>query len=175
MNSFQKRLLLAGVLTFLLGITADETRAEPDCLTLKHLTKLSECELNRLFEQAPPGAIPLGYSRGRVLRMQDARLPRLQARLASGIWKGKHFEEDGAFINQWPGFTALRSKAEMGISSLDGKPCIVIEYPLETPLFGNNRDELREIAPGLYLARLYERCPCPRFRGYFAIQVECGK
>jgi hypothetical protein len=152
-----------------------EARAQPDCLTLKHLAKLSECELTRLFEQAQSGLIPVGYTRGRVLRMQDAKLPRLQACLASAIWKGKHFEADGSFINQWPGFTALRSRAELGISSHDGKPCITIEYPPDTPLFGNYRDEIREIAPGLYLARLYERCPCPRFRGYFAIQVECCK
>jgi hypothetical protein len=100
-------------------------------------------------------------------------LPRLQARFASSIWKGKHIEPDGEFVNQFPGFKALKGKAEMGVSTHDGKPCILMSYPPDTPLFGNSWDELREVAPGLYLARLYERCPCPRFRGYFAIQVSC--
>jgi hypothetical protein len=142
--------------------------------TLDQLKKLPECELKRLFDQAPaPTAIPVGYAKGRVLLMTNAKLPRLKARLASTFWKGKHFCEDGGFINQFVGFQALRSNAELGTSWHDGKPCIVIEYPPNTPLFGNNRDELREIAPGLYLARLYERCPCPRMVGYFAIQIEC--
>ena len=172
MNTLRTLLI---VTSLSLPTLASVASAEPDVLTLRYLQKASECELNRFFEQAAPGPIPVGYARGQVLRMTDAKLPRLQARLASSIWKGKHFEEDGAFINQWPGFQALRSKAEFGTSWHDGKPAIVIEYPPNTPLFGNNRDELREIAPGLYLAKLYERCPCPRFRGYFAIQVECCK
>ena len=143
------------------------------CASPGDLKKLSECELTRLFEEAKPGEIPSGYARGQVLLMTEAKLPKLRARLASSAWKGKHFEADGEFINQWPGFKALRGKAELGVSLHDGKPCLVLEYPPQTPLFGNTRDELREIAPGLYLARLYERCPCPRFRGYFAIQVCC--
>jgi hypothetical protein len=106
--------------------------------------------------------------------MTDAKRPRLQARLANLAWKGKHFEDDGAFINQWPGFQALRGQAELGVSGYDGKPCLVLQYPPETPLFGNTYDEIRQVAPGLYLARLYERCPSPRFRGYFAIQVSCS-
>lgn len=141
--------------------------------TLASLKKVSECELTRLFEQAPPGPIPIGYARGEVLLMTDAKLPRLRARLASTAWKGKHFEENGEYVNQWPGFTALRGKAELGVSGYDGKPCLLFEYPPDTPLFGNTFDEVREIAPGLYLGRLYERCPCPRYRGYIAIELAC--
>jgi hypothetical protein len=154
---------------------ASHARAQACPLTLHQLKKLSECELTQQFEQAPsPNMVPAGYAKGRVLLMTNAKFPRLKARLAGSFWKGKHFDADGTgeFINQFVGFQALRSKAELGTSQHDGKPCIVIEYPPDTPLFGNNRDELREIAPGLYLARLYERCPCPRLVGYFAIQME---
>lgn len=143
--------------------------------SLSDLKRLSECELTQLFENAKPGEIPLGFARGEVLLKTDARLPRLRARLESSAWKGKHFDADGEFINQWPGFKALRGKSELGVSWHDGKPCLVLDYPPGTPLFGNTRDELREIAPGLYLARLYDRCPCPRFRGYFAIGVCCSR
>src|SRR5207248_134024 len=135
--------------------------------------KLHVEELDRLFEDASPGEIPSGYARGQVLLMTDARLPKLRARLASTVWKGKHFEEGAEFINQWPGFKALRGKAELGMSWHDGKPCLVLEYPLDTPVLGNTRDEARQIAPGLYLGRLYERSPCPHFRGYVAFQI-CG-
>ena len=152
------------------------TRADdPACPpTLAQLKKLNVCELDRLFEEATPCAAPVGYARGRVLLMTDHRLPRVRACLASSVWKGKTFDESGAFINQFPGFQALRGAAEPGTSWHDGKPCLVLEYPADTPIFGNTRDELRQIGPGLYLARLYERCPCPHFRGYFVIQVDCA-
>ena len=156
----------AGVLA-----SAPGSGAAPCPLSLQQLKKLSECELERLFANAPPGAVPVGYARGATLLMTSARMPRLKARLADSVWKGKHFEESGDFINQWIAFQALRGHAQVGTSWHDEKPCIVIEYPPNTPLFGNTRDELREVAPGLYLAGLYEKCPCPRFRGYFAIQI----
>jgi len=160
----------------ILGVCAFAAHVHADTVptTIDQLKRLSECELTQLFEQAPaPTVVPSGNAKGRVLLMTNAKFPRLKARMASTFWKGKNFDEDGAFINQFVGFQALRSRADLGTSWHDGKPCIVIEYPPGTPLFGNNRDELREIAPGLYLARLYERCPCPRLVGYFAIQMEC--
>jgi hypothetical protein len=166
-------ILLAAAATLLTLNSAGQASEPPCCLTFAGLKKLNLCELDRLFEQAPAGEIPLGYARGQVLFMTDARCPKLRARMASAAWRGKHFEDGGEFINQWPGFTALRGKIEPGVSRYDDKPCLVLDYPPDTPLFGNFRDEMREIAPGLYLARLYEKCPCPRFTGYFAIQV-CG-
>ena len=142
------------VLGALATVPAEAPGTETNGLTLDCLKKMSTCELERLFELAPAGEIPVGFARGHVLLMTDARMPRLRARLSGALWKGKHFDEDGAFINQWPGFRALRSHAEHGTSWHDSKPCIVIEYPRETPVFGNNRDEIREVAPGLFLARL---------------------
>lgn len=168
-----KTVVCSFVATFLFASLPVLSHAQSCPLTLANLRKTSECELTRLFENAGPGELPTGYGRGHVLRMTDAKLPRLQARLAGLAWKGKHFEADGAFINQFPGFKALRGNVELGASSHDGKPCFVTEYPPGTPLFGNTWDELRQVAPGLYLARLYERCPCPRFRGYFVIELAC--
>lgn len=153
-----------------IAVVAAASADEPQCAwTLSSLKKLSVCELDRIFENAPVGEIPLGKARGRVLLMADARLPRVRACLASSLWKGKNFDDDGTFINQWPGFQALRGNAEPGPSWHDGKPCLVLDYPPNTPLFGNTRDELRQIGPGLYLVRLYERCPCPYFRGYLTV------
>lgn len=134
---------------------------------------MSECELEQLFANAPAGCCPVGHCRGRVLCLTSTRHPRFRACLTSSVWKGKNFEEDGSFVNQWLCCQALRSRACMGTSWYDCQPCIVVEYPLHTPIFGKTRDELREICPGLYLARLYDRCPCPKFRGYFAIELKC--
>lgn len=166
-------LLVVFTCASLIGYLPGRAHAQSCPLTMADLKKMNECELERLFGSSPPGPIPHGYARGQVLLMTEARLPKVRAHLASTAWKGKHFEDNGDFINQWPGFKALRGNSQLGTSWHDDKPCLVLDYPSSTPLFGNTRDELREVAPGLYLARLYERCPCPRFRGYFAIQV-CG-
>src|SRR5262245_34017181 len=129
---------LTGIgLTCVLAFLASDLRAQPCGLTMAQLKKMSECELTRLFEAAPPGMVPTGPARGQVLLMCDARLPRLKARLASTAWKGKTFEDNGEFINQWPGFQALRGKAELGTSWHDGKPALVLDYPSNTPVFGN--------------------------------------
>jgi len=139
--------------------------------TAAQLGRLGAGELERLFGQAEVGEPPVGFARGRVLLMLDARRPRARARLVGLAWKGKHFAPDGAFVNQWPGFRALGARAACGPSWYDGRPCLVLEYPAGTPVFGNARDEVRQVGQGLYLGRLYQRCPCPRFRGYFALEL----
>jgi hypothetical protein len=139
--------------------------------SLAQLSCLGPAELDRLFCAAGAGRVPLGHAHGRVLLMLDAPHPQARARLAGTVWKGKYFLDDGSFINQWVGFQALHSRAVHGPSWCDGQPCIVMEYPRGTPVFANSRDELREIGPGLYLGRIYERSPHPRFRGYFALEA----
>lgn len=144
-------------------------------LTMSRLKELDVCALEQLFTNAAPGPIPNGSARGKILRLTCTRLPRIKAGAAGAVWKGKVFEEDGSFTNQWLGFKALDSQAIYGPSWFDDKPCIIMEYPSDTPVFGNVRDEIREVAPGLYVGRFYDRCPKPRLRGYFALEVkQCG-
>lgn len=166
---------LIGVL--LLGVTAP-TLAGDDCgevpCALSQLKHLCRAQLDQLFAQGLACTLPVGHGAGKVLIVCDARCPRLRAKLQSLVWKGKIFDEDGCFINQWLGFRAIRAHAEFDTSWFDGRPCIAMNYPPGTPVFGNVRDELREIGPGLYLGRMYETCPCPRFRGYFALKLPCG-
>jgi hypothetical protein len=103
----------------------------------------------------------------------------MKTRMTNRVWKGKYFEEDGSFTNQWLGFRALHSHTCEGLSWLDGQPCVILEYPPDTPVFGNTRDEVREIAPGLWLGMWYDREPCPKLRGFFALEcpakrTRCG-
>ena len=78
------------------------------------------------------------------------------AKMSNLAWKGKYFEPDGEITNQWIGFKAITGQTVIGASVYDGRPSIVIEYPPGTAVFGNARDEIREIAPGLYLGRFYD-------------------
>jgi len=142
---------------------------------LARLRCMSPDELEQLYGQADAGGFPVGFARGRLLVLTETRMPKVKERLANFVWKGKHFEEDGRFINQWAGLRALHSHVVSGPSWFDGRPCIIMEYPEGTPLFANMRDEIREIAPGVYLGRFYERCPQPKFRGFFALVIEPEK
>jgi hypothetical protein len=145
-------------------------RAAPT--TLKQLQHLREHELERLFANAEAAPPLVGYVRGQVLVLEGFRFPKAGAKLAGVVWKGKHFDEEGRFINQFCGFKALDSRAVYGPSWFDGGPCLVLEYPPGTPLFGNMRDEVRQVGPGLFLIRAYSRSPHPQFRGYIGLQCE---
>lgn len=134
---------------------------------------MSECELDQLFAEAQVGEPPCGCFRGHVLLMTGMKMPRLKAKAAGTVWRGKCFNEDGSFINQFLGFKAIRSTGEVGPSWFDGKPCLILDYAPGTPIFGNNRDEARQLCSGLYLVRFYSKCPCPKLIGYIAIEAKC--
>jgi hypothetical protein len=155
------------------GVRAEEPSCCPPPITcLAQLKGLGLHELEEVFASAPGCAVPVGFGRGEVLLRTDARHARMKARMTNCVWKGKRFAEDGSFTNQWAGFRALHSCLAVGPSWLDEMPCVILEYPEGTPLFGNTRDELREVAPGLWLGMWYDRQPCPKLRGFFALQLK---
>jgi hypothetical protein len=145
--------------------------AEPP--TVREFRRMSLCELDERFARGAACGLPVGVTRGHVVHLVEAKHPRLAAALQSAFWKGKVFFPDGEFINRFCGFRADRSRAEVGPSWFDGQPCVVLEYPPTALVFANSRDEIREVAPGLYLARFYERCPCPKLKGYFVLEMTC--
>jgi hypothetical protein len=167
------RVASASVLGLVLASAAG--RGDPGgCLTMDQLRRMSACELAELFSRSEMGRPPVGPGRGRVLCKVDTRHPRLKAGMNNAVWKGKTVACDGAVINRWAfGVKAIGVRAEVGPSWIDGRPATVFDYPPDTPLLGNTRDELREVAPGLYLGPLYEKCPCPRLTGWLAVQFDC--
>jgi hypothetical protein len=114
------------------------------------------CEWEALFRQGTVGCDPLGPTRGTVL-YADGRRPRLTARLQGAVWKGKTFHGDGTFTNRWlGGVNAVSAGVCVEPSWLDGRPCLVMQYAPDAPVFGGARDELREVAPGMWLGRSYD-------------------
>lgn len=168
-GSFVRPYLLASLALLAELGQPDSTQALPAAHSLQSLKCLEPAELDHLFAAGAAEAIPAGSLRGQALIMPGKRCPRLSAWGSNLAWKGKVFADDGSFVNQWVGFRALGSCAAIGPSWYDGLPCLAIDYPPGSPIFGNVRDEIRAIAPGLYLGRLYECCPCPRLLGYFAM------
>jgi len=142
--------LLAAVATLAL---ASPTRASPPAAALREATP---CCWEALFRQGTLGCGPLGPTRGAVL-YADGKHPRLKAHLQGVVWKGKTFHCDGTFTNSWlGGIQAVSAGVCVEPSWLDGQPCLVMQYAPDTPVFGNVRDELREIAPDVWLGHSYD-------------------
>jgi hypothetical protein len=141
---------------------------------MDQLRRMTACELADLYTRSEMGRPPAGAGKGRVLCKVDVKHPRLAAGANNAAWKGKMIGEDGSVINRWAlGVKAIGTHQVVGPSWIDGKPTTVFEYAPGAPILGNVRDELREVAPGLYLGPLFEKCPCPRLKGWIALQLDC--
>src|SRR6516164_9871682 len=66
-----------------------QTPGHPDCL--EQLACMSWEELERLYRDSGPGAIPVGYARGRAIYCPGARLSGVKSGVANALWHGKHF------------------------------------------------------------------------------------
>jgi hypothetical protein len=118
--------------------------------------RAAPCCWEALFRQGTLGCGPRGPTRGTVLHA-DGKHPRAKARLQGVVWKGKTFHGDGTFTNRWVGgILAVSADARVEPSWMDGRPCLAMQYAPNAPVFGNVRDELREIAPGVWLGRSYD-------------------
>ena len=84
-------------------------------ITVPDLLKLSQSQLDDLFEKSPPGDIPDGEANG----------------------------------------TAIIAKIYKAPSWLDGKECIVLDYSETSVIAHWIRDEIRNVAPGIYLGKVY--------------------
>ncbi|HEY7159060.1 MAG TPA: hypothetical protein VH575_34270 [Gemmataceae bacterium] len=171
-----------GVLVWcLLAVTAAPAQSpqpSPSPLSLGQLACMNWCELENLYRQASPGAIPAGYARGRAIYCPGAFLTPARDRMTQTLWHGKHFcPDDGTLVNQWClGTRAVRARVCYGESWLDGKPSIVMDYRGMAHVWKDVRDEIREVAPGVYLGLMY-RCKAgqPRMKMFFALDLSpCG-
>jgi hypothetical protein len=139
--------------------------------SLEELARLSWADLERLYRESAPGAIPAGYARGLALHDPEAPLATTRSKVTHLLWHGKHFSvTDGTLVNQWCGFKAIRAEVSCGPSWLDGAPAIIMDYSHTSRVWSDVRDEIREVAPGLYLGAMFlRRDPRPKFKMFFAL------
>jgi hypothetical protein len=142
--------------------------------SLEQLARMSWPELECVYRQSPPGTIPQGYLRGRAIYRPGAPLTGTRSKLTHLLWHGKDFcSADGTLINQWCGVRAIRARVELGPSWLDGEPSIIMDYHGMSRVWADVRDEIRQVAPGLYLGAMYRRgSPCPRFKMFFVLEAQ---
>ncbi len=128
-------------------------------ITVPDLLKMSQAQLDDLFTQSPPGEIPDGEANGTAIIAPGTTYTAEIAQLINHFaWQGKTFDaKKGVLRNRiLPfGLNAIIAKVYKAPSWLDGKECIVLDYS-ETSLLAHwIRDEIRLIAPCLYLGKVY--------------------
>jgi hypothetical protein len=127
------------------------------------LMKMSQKQLDDVFCKSPAGPIPEGESSGTAIVWPGTFWSRLIARFVRRVaWQGKVFTKspdgkDATLQNKiGPVSTELIvARVYYTPSWLDGKECIVLDYS-KTSLFARKiRDEIREVAPRLYLGKVW--------------------
>ncbi len=125
----------------------------------EYLKQLSPDELDNLYRQSSIGTIPNGKGEGNVLFFtqlpKDNPLPSLIKLL---VWRGKVFYRDQGFLlNRMSPFDLELVKASVysGDSWLAEGNSIILDYSKTSFVAQAIRDEIREVATGLYLGQAY--------------------
>ena len=123
------------------------------------LLDLSQAELDDLFRASPAGPIPAGEGDGTVIFAPDTVVGDITAKLVHLIaWKGKVFDpESGTLRNEIGplGNLGIKAKVYKDVSWFDGDETIVLDYSKTSLVAHWIRDEIREVAPGLYLGIVF--------------------
>jgi hypothetical protein len=116
-------------------------------------------ELARLFSSGRVGAIPDGRGRGTVLLGTGGLAAQAAALLSYSLaWRGKVVSARTARLLNI--LTPLQIEAIEAViykqdSWYDGAPCIVLDYSKTSFVARRVRDEIREIAPGVFLGIVF--------------------
>jgi hypothetical protein len=119
----------------------------------------SKEQLDDLFRTAEPGPIPNGAAKGTALIAPGTSFSDELAQVVNLFaWQGKTFDAAaGVLRNRITalGLNAIVAEVYLGDSLLDKKPCIVLDYSKTSLVAKWIRDEIRLVAPRLYLGRVY--------------------
>ena len=128
-------------------------------MDVSQLLEMPAGELDSLFRSSPAGPIPKGEARGTVLVESGTELSGPAAKLVHLlVWQGKVFDPDkGELRNEiLPfGIKAVRAAVYKEASWFDGQETIVLDYSKTSLIAHWVRDEIREVAPGVYLGLVY--------------------
>ncbi|HET6377916.1 MAG TPA: hypothetical protein VFG05_06365 [Methylocella sp.] len=123
------------------------------------LLKMSQKELDDLFAASEAGPIPDGQADGTAIVAAGTSFTDEIAKFINLFaWQGKVFDAKAGYLKNRIGpfgLNAIIAKVYKAPSWLDGKECIVLDYS-DTSLVAHwIRDEIRLIAPNLYLGKVY--------------------
>jgi hypothetical protein len=123
------------------------------------LLKMTQADLDALFEASPAGTIPDGQGQGTAIVAPGTAFT---AEIASFInifaWQGKVFDAGAGLLRNriLPfGINAIIARVYVGPSWIDRRDCIVLDYSETSIVAQWVRDEIRLISPGLYLGKVF--------------------
>ena len=140
-------------------IDSDEAKCYTKSMDVAHMMKMSRAELDALFTASPAGEIPSGEADGTVIVAPGTPLEDPAAKLIHLLaWRGKVFDPaKGELRNKVlpVSVKAVIASVYPGPSWFDGKPCIILDYSKTSLIAHWIRDEIREVAPGIYLGLVF--------------------
>jgi len=123
------------------------------------LVSETRSELARLFSSGRVGDIPDGHGRGTLLLGAGATASRLAAAACYALWwRGKVVNARRRRLKNilTPlNIQAIAAAVYKQESWVDGAPCIVLDYSKTSLVARQIRDEIREIAPGVFLGVVF--------------------
>jgi hypothetical protein len=126
-----------------------------DALDERSLRRMSNGDLDLLFRTSPAGHLPHGRLHGTGLLFPGTPACGPLARLVHlVVWKGKQTEPSGRHLVNLMGplgIRAIRAALSHDRSWVDGEKCVLIDYSRTSLVARMVRDEVRLVAPGLYL------------------------
>src|SRR6266542_993451 len=126
-------------------------------LDSQQLLRLSKGQLDDLFAKSPAGELPDGEGIGTALLFPGSFLVLIFAWFERRfLWQGDVFHAKEGYLRSRISpfsFQAMSAKVYKDLSKLDQKECIVMDFSMSLPVPRGIRDELRQVAPALYLGR----------------------
>jgi hypothetical protein len=143
-------------------------------LNLKQLVRMDPCELEQLYARGCLAPIPSGKIRGQAILDPGTKLSVPKSLGSRFVWQGKIFHSDGrTAVNRFFGIRMIKADVYNAASWRDGRPALILDYSQTSLLYAPYRDEIRQIAPGLYLGLMFDRNTCPpRLKMYFALECQ---
>ncbi|MEB3281180.1 MAG: hypothetical protein VKK42_19865 [Lyngbya sp.] len=124
------------------------------------LVKMSQFELDEIYRNSYRGEIPDGNARGTAIITPGSPVTEGMASLINMLaWQGKIFyREQGYLLNKMSPFSweLVDAKVYVGNSLLCEGESIILDYSQSSFFLAQPiRDEIREVAPNLYLGNAY--------------------
>ena len=128
-------------------------------ITAQSIAQLPRNEVDQLFRDGEVGQIPDGDAVGTAIFFPSNPLEPLLEKLVQGLaWNGKVVSASTRDLKNkiLPlGIQAISADVYTGHSWFDGADCIVLDYSKRSFVAKLVRDEIRRVAPGLYLGLVY--------------------
>jgi hypothetical protein len=123
------------------------------------LLRMTRTQLDGLFRNGTSGRIPDGPAEGTALLAPGTDWNATIARVIEAVaWRGKTFDAARRIVvNRVSPFDLgdVVALVYEDASRFDGGPCLVLDYSKTSIVARFIRDEIRLIAPGLYLGKAY--------------------